>query len=115
MVYRPTLPRIPELLRPGYPVDRVEFRSCPSRLLSCFTDSIFAAAFGSVSTFDAFQIPYKSSLRIITADEPVTAGAWFQGVVSQVDIQRVVAVSTQAHWLTYGLEFVLTGSHSAQN
>ena len=74
---QPALWCISGLLRPGYPVDRIEFRSRPSRLVSCFAGGIFAAAFGGVSSFDAFQITYESSLRVITAVKPVTAGTWF--------------------------------------
>jgi hypothetical protein len=112
MGYRPALWRIPGLLRPGYPVDRIEFRSRLSRLVSCFAGVIFAAAFGGVSAFDAFQITYESSLRVIATAKPITPGTGFQGTIGEVDIERVVAVSTTAHWLAYGLEFVLKDSHT---
>ena len=69
------------------------------------------AAFGGVSFLDACRIPYELSSLGITAVQPVTAGTGFQGIVFQMDIKRVIAVSTKAHWLAYGLEFVLDGSY----
>ena len=114
-VCRPALWRIPGLLRPGFAVDHIEYRGRVSRLFSRFTCGVFAASLGGVSSSDAVQIAYQKFLshlmRDIATAKPVTAGTGFQGTIGQVDIERVVAVSTEAHWLAYGLEFVLKTSH----
>ena len=46
-------------------------------------------------------------MRDIATAKPVTAGTWFQDTIGEIDIKRVIAVSTKAHGLTCGLKFVL--------
>ena len=66
--------------------------------------------------FDTFQIAYQKSLshlvRDIATAQPITPGTRFQGTIGEEDIERLLAVSTVAYWLAYGLEFVLKGSHT---
>jgi hypothetical protein len=76
-----------------------------------------AASLGGVSSVDTFQIAYYQRflshlVRDIATAKPITPGTGFQGTIGEVDIERVVAVSTTAHWLAYGLEFVLKDSHT---
>lgn len=102
---------MPGLLRPGFAVDHIEYRGCVSRLLSRFTCGVCAASLGGVSPFDAVQVAYQKFLshlmRHIATAHPVTAGTRFQGTIGQVDIERAVAVSTEARKLAYSVEFVL--------
>jgi hypothetical protein len=103
-------------LRPGFAIDHIEYRGRVPRLFSHFTCGVFAASLGGVSFFDTFQIAYQKSLshlvRDIATAQPITPGTRFQGTIGEVDIERVLAVSTVAYWLAYGLEFVLKGSHT---
>jgi hypothetical protein len=116
MGYRPALWRIPGLLRPGFAVDHIEYRDRVPRLFSHFTCGVFAASLGGVSFFDTFQIAYQKSLshlmRDIATAKPITPGTGFQGIIGEMDIERVLAVSTVAYWLAYGLEFVLKGGYT---
>ena len=116
MVCRPALWRIPGLLRPGFAIDHIECWCRVSRLFSHFTCGVFVASLGGVSFFDTFQIAYQKSLSHLVRDiatvQPITPGTRFQGTTGEVDIERVLAVSTVAYWLAYGLEFVLNGSHT---
>ena len=111
MVCRPALPRTPGLLRPDFAVDQVKYRGRSSRLFFHFTCGVLAASLGGVSSFDTFQIAYQKSLshlvRDISTAKPITPGTGFQGTIGEVDIEWVLAMSTVAYWLAYGLEFVL--------
>lgn len=113
---QPALWCIPGLLRPGFAVDPLEYRGRVPRLFSLFTCGVFAASLGGVPSFDTCQIAYQKSLshlmRDIATAKPITPGTGFQGTIGEVDIERVLAVSTVAYWLAYGLEFVLKSGHT---